>query len=1318
MKNSTRFPRKVHFLCVLLLLGFLQGSSQQTKNWIYDKYNNEIAFFEYVPTDYAADPNKKYPLIIFLHGHGERGNGRSELDRVLLNGTPPKIIADGHNMEFSWNGKKEKFIVISPQLNSAHGSWWPTWYTDELLAYAMKKYRIDPDRVFLTGLSMGGGGTWTYAIASPENAKKFAALGVCCGACSGGNWCNIANANLPVWAFHAKDDSSPAPWTCTDGAIREINNCNPAVKPYFTTWLNGNHSIWGRVYDVGYNWQQPNLYEWFLAQNRSLPVNKRPVAEASDVTINTAVGVVTLDASASSDPDGKIVMTIWRKISGPGTITTPLTEKGITTVTGLTTAGTYQYEVKVVDDRADWTLKTITVTVTAGPPGSLKPKADAGPDQLIYLPTSTVKLDGTKSADPDGSIASYEWTQLTGPVTGNFNDKKIASPTVSNLAAGNYTFRLVVTDNSGNTGEDVVAITVKNANIFPVPRAGADNTITLPLNNATLDGSQSYDPDGTLKNFNWAYISGPSQYEITNPDAQTTTVTKLVEGTYLFKLRVWDDFWEPADDTVKLVVKPEPPPPVNTAPVANAGADIEITGPANNTNLNGSGSSDPENNINSYLWSYVSGPSQYNISNPAAATTALTDLVTGTYQFKLVVTDKGGLSDEDLIIVTVHPAPVVNRPPVANAGPNISITLPTRNTNLNGSLSSDPDLNISSYAWTWISGPADYHIGNPAAASSTLTNLVEGVYHFRLVVTDSDGLSNSDTVQVTVNAATPVNQPPVAYAGTDITMTLPMKETSLSGASSYDPDGSITAYAWAWISGPTQFDIGSPAASATTLTNLAEGTYQFKLTVTDNGGLTNNDTIRIIVKPAPPANKPPVANAGTDLTITLPADYTTLDGNKSNDPDGTITNYSWTWISGPSKYTIATSTKVSTQVTGLTEGVYAFRLIITDNGGLTHSDTVRVTVNAAPNKLPTANAGADITLTLPTNNTTLNGSSSKDDDGSITKYAWTWVSGPAQYHLSNAAIESPGLSNLVVGTYQFKLEITDNRGGTSSDVVLVTVKPAPKTLPEAKAGNDIVVYLPSPVIQLNGNNSLDPDGSIVSYVWRKISGGNATLVNGNTAIATVLTTVAGEYAFELLVTDNHGATSKDTVLVTVQPAPNMKPVAKAGKDTGIAVPSTVAFLHGSGSYDADGVIILAAWRQVEGPQKATIANPGSVSTPVGDLVTGEYTFELTVTDNKGATGKDSVVVSVVNNFKYEESMAIYPNPTQGPLNIRCVSDTTGMVRATIYNIHGRQVRVFNFNKQQSVVIEPLNVGDIPKGLYYLELIIDNKKRMVTKFVKQ
>ena len=369
-----------------------------------------------------------------------------------------------------------------------------------------------------------------------------------------------------------------------------------------------------------------------------------------------------------------------------------------------------------------------------------------------------------------------------------------------------------------------------------------------------------------------------------------------------------------------------------------------------------------------------------------------------------------------------------NQPPTANAGNDITLTLTSEfNTTLNGS-GSDPDGTIASYAWTRVSGPTTFTLGTANAATSTLTNLVQGTYVFRLTVTDNSGATATDNVTVTVNAA--ANQPPAANAGNNITLTLPTNSTTLVGSGT-DADGTITGYAWTRISGPATYTFGTANAATTTLSNLVQGTYVFRLTVTDNNGATGTDDVTVTVNAA--ANQPPTANAGNNIVITLPTNSTTLTGS-GTDPDGTITGYAWTRISGPATYTLANANAATTALNNLVQGVYVFRLTVTDNSGATATDDVMVTVNASHhNQAPIAIAGNNITLNLPTGSTTLNGTASFDPDGTITGYAWTRVSGPASFSLSNANAATTTLSNLVAGIYVFQLTVTDNNGATDDD---------------------------------------------------------------------------------------------------------------------------------------------------------------------------------------------------------------------------------------------------------------------------------------------
>ena len=190
----------------------------------------------------------------------------------------------------------------------------------------------------------------------------------------------------------------------------------------------------------------------------------------------------------------------------------------------------------------------------------------------------------------------------------------------------------------------------------------------------------------------------------------------------------------------------------NKSPIANAGSDQVITIPTDSVSLDGSASSDPDGIISSYLWTKISGPASFNIKSTTVIRTVVKNLSVGTYQFELKVTDNDGLTARDTMSVILDAVMTTNHPPVANAGPNQTINLPVNTVTLNGSGCSDPDMNIVSYTWTKISGPSLFNIVNANAVLTQVTNLVQGIYHFELKVTDAGGLFSKDTVAITMNS--------------------------------------------------------------------------------------------------------------------------------------------------------------------------------------------------------------------------------------------------------------------------------------------------------------------------------------------------------------------------------------------------------------------------------------------------------------------------------------------------------------------------------------------------------------------------------------
>jgi hypothetical protein len=846
---------------------------------------------------------------------------------------------------------------------------------------------------------------------------------------------------------------------------------------------------------------------------------------------------------------------------------------------------------------------------------NLAPVADAGTDQIFFLPTNSTTLNGT-ATDPDGSIASYLWTKISGPAQFTIASPSSAKTGLSNLVQGVYRFELKATDNSGASDADTVAITVNApANQPPVANAGSNKTITLPSNSVTLDGSNSKDTDGSITAYSWSKVSGPSQGTISNATNVSSTATSLVEGTYIFKLTVTDNNSATASDSVTIIVNAA----FNQPPVANAGANQTITLPVNSVTLNGS-ATDADGTISSYSWSKSSGPASGSITSSTSSGTTVTNLVQGVYVFKLTVKDNGNSTSSDSVTVIVNA--IANKLPVANAGANKSITLPVNTVNLDGSASSDPDGALTGFTWLKVSGPSQGAISNTTSATTTATGLVQGNYVFKLTVKDNSNATASDSVIITVNSAP--NLAPVANAGGDKVITLPVNSVTIEGSASVDADGSISSYSWVKISGPTQGSITGAGAALATATNLVQGTYTFKLTVTDNNGVATSDTVSVTVNPA--VNQPPVADAGNNQTITLPANSVILNGSASSDPDGTIVSYAWVKTAGNTA-TISNATSKSTTAGNLQAGQYTFELTVIDNSGASSKKTVRVTVLSPADQSPVADAGSAQTITLPVNSVTLDGSASLDPDGTISSYAWSKLSGPAQGNIASSNKSVTTASGLLEGIYVFKLIITDNSGKTASDSVKVTVNAVANLLPTANAGSSQTIALPVNSATLNGSASSDPDGSIISYKWVKLSGGTATIANSAASTTTLSGLVAGQYTFELTVTDDKGASSKAQVKIKVNSAPNKSPEANAGPNKNISKPANSTTLDGSASSDPDGTIVSFSWSKIAGGS-GTISNANTATASVSGLSTGQYIFELTVTDDKGASSKAQVKVVV------------------------------------------------------------------------------------------
>src|SRR5690606_34944577 len=169
---------------------------------------------------------------------------------------------------------------------------------------------------------------------------------------------------------------------------------------------------------------------------------------------------------------------------------------------------------------------------------------------------------------------------------------------------------------------------------------------------------------------------------------------------------------------------------------------------------------------------------------------------------------------------------------------------------------------------------------------------------------------------------------------------------------SEDKDGKITSYKWTKVSGPGSFKIHDPNNKKTEISELREGTYKFRLTVTDDDKATATDDITVVVNKK--ANQKPIAKAGGNQEITLPKNSVVVDGSDSEDKDGKIASYKWSKVSGPASFTIHDYTTLFRSISELREGTYKFRLTVTDDEKATATDDITVMVNKKANQKPIA----------------------------------------------------------------------------------------------------------------------------------------------------------------------------------------------------------------------------------------------------------------------------------------------------------------------------------------------------------------------------
>jgi hypothetical protein len=541
-------------------------------------------------------------------------------------------------------------------------------------------------------------------------------------------------------------DSLTFTWTLTSmptGSTAVLNDAASA-QPTFTADLSGDYVISLVVSDGQASGFSDTVTVTAETQNPA------PVADEGAVQNVLTGSLVTLDGSASFDPNGDQITYAWSFVSVP-----PGSSATLSDVTSVTPnfmpdlSGAYIASLVVNDGTTNSTAATVTVTATIANPA---PVADAGDAQNVILGT-LVNLDGSASSDSNGDPITYQWVLTSIPVGSAAilsNSSAVYSAFTADLA-GDYIASLIVNDGVTDGAADSVTISATASNVAPVADAGsAQNIPTGTL--ATLDGSSSSDSNGDSLVFAWSFTSVPvaSTTSLIGANTPTPQFTVDVDGAYVVSLIVGDGQDSSSPDSVVITATS-----ANSTPVADAGPSQNVvTGVP--TTLDGTGSFDADSDPLTYLWSIASAPSGSALSGQTATgpVISMTGDVDGTYVISLVVNDGQASSAASRATIT---ATTSNATPIAFAGPNQTVSELTTVT-LNGTGSSDANSDPLTYSWSLISQPAgsgSIVLNNPTSSTPSFVPPIAGSYIVALVVNDGTINSAAHTVVITAISTAP-----------------------------------------------------------------------------------------------------------------------------------------------------------------------------------------------------------------------------------------------------------------------------------------------------------------------------------------------------------------------------------------------------------------------------------------------------------------------------------------------------------------------------------------------------------------------------------
>ncbi len=377
---------------------------------------NSRAYWEYLPQGYnAKDTTTKYPLMVYIHGAGDYGNGTPTDMKLVLRSGPVREISLGQFPDsFSVGGKSYRFIVVTPQFMIQ-----PTvGQVDSVINFCIATYHVDPARIYLTGLSMGGAMTFEYAGTKAANANRLAAILPICAYTLPDSIRGrvIAASNLPVWATHNNlDPVAPVQWSIMQvGWINDAPSPNPLAM--LTILDSANHDAWTVTYNPTFTRNGMNVYQWMLSHSRANAPPVLGIGRNQNITLPLTTATITAAANVSP---GAIVSHTWTFVSGPCSATVANSSYNTTGVSGMTVPGVYTFKFSAMSNSNQTSSVTTQITVAAATVSaaadsalvsSIAPALGASPD-------GNSLLGQTLSVYPNPTAGEFEF-HVNNPMTG------------------------------------------------------------------------------------------------------------------------------------------------------------------------------------------------------------------------------------------------------------------------------------------------------------------------------------------------------------------------------------------------------------------------------------------------------------------------------------------------------------------------------------------------------------------------------------------------------------------------------------------------------------------------------------------------------------------------------------------------------------------------------------------------------------------------------------------------------------------------------------------------------------------------------------